>query len=241
MKRTYSILLIVVVTILAVGQNSNAAVANGSFETSNLDGWRLDMARGSSYTQRNRAAGTATSLSEWGSDYNLSPLQAAVAGSKFAIIGTLANGNFTGNRTYHISLSQKLSLNSGDTVTGWASFFNGDFETQDSAWVKIMDSEGNQVASPWAKNSGCAPGLQDNPAPFQALTPWTQWSWQAPANGNFTLSFGVTTHGDDNYASYGFFDNVLVVPASLPVPEPSTLALLAIGLAGIAAHRRTIQ
>lgn len=241
MKGTHLIIIAAVAAEFGFCMGSNAGVANGSFESANLDGWRLDMARGSSYTQRNRAAGTAMTLTEWGSDYDLSPLQAAVAGSRFATIGTLANGNFTGNRTYHISLSQKLSLESGDKVTGWASFFNGDFEAQDSAWVKITDSEGNQIATPWSKSSGCSPENQNNPAPFQVLTPWTQWTWQAPTDGNFNLSIGVTTHGDDNYASYGFFDNILVVPASLPVPEPTTLSLVVAGLASLVARRRIIR
>jgi hypothetical protein len=33
----------------------------------------------------------------------------------------------------------------------------------------------------------------------------------------------MTTRGDNNYASYGFFDDILIVPATLPVPEPTSL------------------
>lgn len=238
MQRTFQILLAAVTTTLGLTDPVTAGVANGSFESSNFEGWRLEMARGTSYNQRSRPAGTATTTSEWGSDYNLSPLRAAVAGSKFAILGTLANGNFSGNRTYHISLNQQLSLTSGESVMGWSSFFNGDFEAQDSAWVKISDAAGNLVATPWQENSGCVPGLHFNAVPFHETTPWTQWIWQAPTDGFYTLSLGVTTHGDDNYASYGFFDDILVVPTTLPVPEPSTAAILVIGLAGLAARRR---
>lgn len=210
--------------------NADAAPANGSFESGSFDGWRLEMARGySASSPRQRAAGTATVVSKWGQDVGLSPLRAAIAGNKFAILGTLANGNFMGDRTYHISLSQELHLTAGEVVSGWAFFFNGDYEAQDSAWVKINDSEGEVLATPWRENSGCVPARDFNVAPFHVATPWTQWSWAAPSSGAYTLSFGVTTHDDDNYASYGAFDNVLTVPPNLPVPEPTTLSLVLIG------------
>jgi hypothetical protein len=212
---------------------------NGSFESAVFDGWRLEMARGySSSQQRYRAAGAATIVSTWESNFGMSPLQSAVGGSKFAMLNTLANGNFMGNRTYQISLNQKISLTPGETLTGWSSFFNGDFEAQDSAWVKILDAEGNLVATPWQENSGCVPEMHLNSTAYHNTTLWTPWSWQAATSGAYTLSLGMTTRGDNNYASYGFFDDILIVPASLPVPEPTALSLVAIGAAAAAARRR---
>lgn len=235
MKRTLPILMSVGIFTLGVTESMTAAPANGSFESGSFDGWRLEMARGySSSNHRYRAAGSATVKSSFGA----SPLQAAIAGSKFAIIGSLANGNFTGNRTYHISLSQELALMQGDTLTGWSSFYNGDFEAQDSAWVKILDDEGRLVTTPWRENSGCVPEQHFNTTAFNSTTPWTPWSWQAPASGSYTLSLGVTTHDDNNYASYGFFDNIFVIPATLPVPEPSAFSLVALGATALAAWRR---
>lgn len=239
MKRVLQILIAGVVVTFGQTWQASAAPINGSFESAVFDGWRLEIARGSSSSnQRNRAAGSATVASSWESDSNPSALRSAIAGSKFAILATLANGNFMGNRTYHISLTQTLILSPGETVTGWASFFNGDFEAQDSAWVKILDDDGNLVATPWSENSGCAPEIHHNQTSFQNATPWTQWYWQSPSSGAYTLSLGMTAHGDNNYASYGFFDDVLVVPATLPVPEPSSLSLFALGAAALAIKQR---
>jgi len=242
MKSALPILLAAITVTSGLIQGIQAAPANGSFESAVLDGWRLEISRGSSSSnQRNRAAGSAAVASTWEPDSSPSPLRSAIAGNKFAILNTLANGNFMGNRTYNISLSQTLVLAPGETVTGWSSFFNGDFEAQDSAWVKILDANGNLVATPWLENSGCAPEIHHNETPFQNATPWTQWSWQSPANGSYTLSLGMTTHGDNNYASYGFFDDILVVPTTLPVPEPSSLSLVAIGVTVLAIRRRMVR
>lgn len=236
MKRTLPILLAVGTISLSLATTLSASPANGSFESGSLEGWRLEVARGTSASShRSRAAGSATVVS----NFSLSPLQSAIAGSKFAMLGTLANGNFMGNRTYHISLSQELTLMQGDSVTGWSFFYNGDFVSQDSAWVKILGDDGRLVATPWRENSGCVPARDFNAAAFDAATPWTQWTWQAPASGSYTLSLGVTTRDDNNYASYGFFDNIFVAPSALPVPEPSAFSLVAIGAAALAGWRRS--
>lgn len=239
MKRALPILIATAVTTLSFVELAQASTINGSFESAVFDGWRQELGRGYSSSQRRYlAAGSAAIAPTWQSAFGGSPLQAAIAGSNFAMLSTLANGNFMGNRTYHISLSQKISLDAGESITGWAAFFNGDFEAQDSAWVKILDSEGNLTANPWQQNSGCVPELHFNASPYHGVTPWTQWSWQAPASGVYTLSLGMTTTDDNNYASYGFFDDILIAPANLPVPEPTSLSLVAIGAAVVAAQRR---
>lgn len=239
MKRTLTILIATAVTTLSVVQLAQAATINGSFESAVFDGWRQELGRGYSSSQRRYlSAGAATIVPTWQSSFGGGPLQAAIAGSKFAMLSTLANGNFMGNRAYNISLSQKVSLHAGESVSGWAAFFNGDFEAQDSAWVKILDFEGNLAATPWQQNSGCVPELHFNTSSYHGVTPWTQWSWQAPTSGVYTLSLGMTTTDDNNYASYGFFDDILVTPATLPVPEPTSLSLVAIGAALVAAQRR---
>lgn len=154
------------------------------------------------------------------------------------MLGTQASGNFTGHRSYNISLRQELSLTAGTMLSGWAFFFNGDNESQDSAWVKILDSTGATIATPWLEQSGCEAARNSHFTPYREASAWTQWLWQTPASGNYTLSFGMTTADDNNFASYGFFDGALVAPASLPVPEPSTLALVMLGSAIIWRQQR---
>lgn len=230
MKRALLILIMVGITIGGLIPTAKAALVNDSFESSSFDGWQLNISSGRIAAQRGyHPAGTANVVSSWGQQVGLNPIRTAMDGNRFAAIGTLAHGNFTGHRTYHISLQQELSLTTGTMLSGWSSFFNGDNEAQDSAWVRILDEAGTIIATPWLEKSGCTPTRDFSSPPYRSATAWTQWFWQAPESGSYTLSFGMTTADDNNYASYGFFDGVLVSPASLPVPEPSALALVALG------------
>lgn len=239
MKSVLPILLTVGTMTWGVPSPAASVPVNGSFESSSFSGWQLDIASGQSYSQRGyRPAGTANVVSSWGQQVGLNPTRTAIDGNKFAVLGTQAGGNFTGHRAYNISLQQELSLTAGTRLSGWSFFFNGDNAAQDSAWVKILDETGALIATPWLEKSGCVPASDFNSTPYRSATPWTPWFWQAPESGSYTLSFGVTTADDNNYASYGFFDGLLVSPAALPVPEPSALALVTLGAAGLLRQRR---
>lgn len=240
MKRALSILVTVGMLQPALPLQTVAAPINGSFESGSLGGWQMDIATGQSRSQRGyRPAGTAKVVSSWGQLVDLPSPRTAMNGSRFTVLGTQANGNFTGHRTYDISLQQELSLTAGATLSGWAFFFNGDNQAQDSAWVKILDTEGATIATPWREQSGCASENDFMATSYRTASPWTPWSWEAPTNGAYTLSFGVTTANDNNYASYGGFDGFLVSPPALPVPEPSAMALLLLSTAGLLRPRRT--
>lgn len=235
MKRALSSLLAISVATASLVTSATAHPINGSFESGAFEGWRLENPRGySSSPSRNPFAGTASVVSSWGQEFGLNQRRSAPDGSRFAVLGTLANGNFIGNRTYNISLNQDLSLAAGDTISGWSFFFNGDYQAQDTAWVKVLDCDGQLIATPWLENSGC----DLNASPYQAATPWSQWFWQVPEDGIYTVSLGVTTRDDDNYASYGFFDDILTIPANVPVPEPSALSMVALGITLLAVSRR---
>lgn len=236
MKRTFASTLAIAVTLTVGTLSSYAGPQNGDFEAAGFEGWRVEISRGSSSNNpRNRDAGTVKVSSAW-SPSETGPLQSAIRGSRFATLASLPGGNFTGRRSYQISITQEITLHANDYVSGFAAFYNGDFTTQDSSWVKIFDSNGNLVANPWKAVSGC--DANESTGPLFALSAWDKWAWRAPSSGNYTLSLGVTTSGDNNYASYGFFDDILVVPAGLPVPEPSALSILVGGAAILASRRR---
>lgn len=238
MNRTAHIFLQIGIMTLGLLWDAGATLVNGSFESSSLSGWQTEIASGQSMSQRgSRPAGTINIVSAWGQEVGLESIRSAFEGNRFAVLSTLANANFTGHHTYRISLRQELSLSAGATLSGWAFFFNGDIDAQDSAWVKILDNAGNTVATPWQDNSGGEATPDSHHAGYRAASPWTQWSWQVPATGSYTLSFGMTTTDDNNYASYGFFDNMLVSPAALPVPEPSAAALMIVGVGCLLRHR----
>lgn len=217
-------------TCLAVfGASTSSAgdLVNGSFEFMNFYGWQLDLGQGTSATAPYlRTAGSASAVASWADPVSSAMPMLPESGLRFAALHTRPNANFTGDATYDITLSQTISLDQGDLVSGWASFYNGDPEPQDSAWVKIFDLDGNQLATPWQAMSGS----QGNVAPPLTPTPpdWTLWEWQTPAAGSYTIQVGMTTGGNNNNSSYGFFDGLMVQPAT-SVPEPGSLALILAG------------
>lgn len=61
---------------------------------------------------------------------------------------------------------------------------------------------------------------------------------RAQANEMEILSLNTPTPADHNQDDYGYFDGVFKVPASLPVPEPSTLSIVVMGTAFLLGRRR---
>lgn len=201
-----------------------ATILNGSFESWNLVGWSFQSDVGSIASDPfSRNAGQARTVSSWGEPFGLNPLKTAADGGRFLVLNSRANANFLGNDTYDFSVSQTFNLTPGVTVSGMASFFSGDSQPNDNAWVRVLDSEGNLVASLWEATSGPTVSLLSLPQPEPA---WTSWSWSTGAPGNFTLQLGMTTTGANNDASCAFFDSVKIAPQAIPEPSAMVLGLL---------------
>lgn len=219
--------------VLVLIQTTMSAAANGSFESGDFDAWTLSIPNGVSVggpPPFERPAGTAEVVSFWQMGDMPAPAQ-PVSGSCFAVLGSLDLGFFSGEQNYVISLRQTISLNQGDLLSGRSFFYNGDFEAQDAAWVKLYDLNGNEIANLWYASSG------DSGIPFRSATEWTTWEWLAPSMTDVTLELAMFTGGDNRLASYGFFDDINVTP----VPEPSGALLLFGGLAAVFALRKKLR
>ena len=72
-------------------------------------------------------------------------------------------------------------------------------------------------------------------------TGWIKSSFAIAAGGSYMLEFGVTNWNDEGYQSGLAFDGITVagVPITPAVPEPSTYALLLVGLGAVGAIARS--
>ncbi len=222
----------------ALSLSALAAPVNGGFESADYSSWQATIPSDySEFDVAPRLAGSATVVSSWQRNDMLEP-KIAAEGNYFLALGSHDAAYYTNTLTYDIFVSQTFSLQTGQSLAGLASFYNGDAAPQDSAWVRILDAPGeNLLATPWQEFSGAFPDHPDNlnVTAYRLASAWTAWEWTAPLAGDYTLAFGVTTQGDNRFGSFGFFDGTGVFTA---VPEPSVVSLAAISAAGLFLARR---
>jgi hypothetical protein len=226
MKTRFVFCLGVGLTMLAAPQVLRAGLVNGSFESWDLLGWSLRNDVGIRDNEPfTRTTGNARTVAAWEESSESTPQVLPLDGHRFLSMGTRASANFLGDGTYNLFISQSVSLKLGDTISGWSSFMNGDSEPNDSAWARIRDHNENLVANLWMQTSGTG----------VTITEWKQWNWTAETAGHYTIELGMTTHGANNSASYGFFDGISIT--AVPEPTPILLGLLG-GLTIVALRNR---
>lgn len=207
------------------------AAFNGDFESGDYFSWTVSNPLITSEWQPEPfGAGSVEVVSSYFQNQMAAP-RVAQEGNYFLAIGTSCCAHADNLPPTDITAQQSLNLLAGAVVSGWAFYFNGDHEAQDMVWVRIYDDTGtNVIATPWLEVSGGAAPGGNSSIPYRQATDWTYWEWIAPATGNYQLTLGASTMGDNVLATYGFFDGINV---NSPVPEPSTASMLGVLAAGL--------
>ncbi len=224
------ILLMACVCAVTTPLLSQAAVVNGGFETGDLTGWTVvgsaqapDATIGVTPTH-----GTRQGYIETTGNYTAyaMPIEDAlgIPETTFTDLGAGTPVNGT-------AITQSVTVSAGDTLT-----FDWDFLTDeldedpmynDFAYL-IIDNSVSLLAS----RNGSAYDTVSPPAGFDGQTDWMSGSYTFTSAGTHTIGFGVFNVGDTGHNSVLLLDAI-----ALPVPEPATGVLLAIGLALVVAQR----
>jgi len=213
---------------------SSAAFVNGEFETGDLTGWTLIGTGQSSSGQSYEEVEVFPFAGSWAAELN----SGGTSGDDIAVtLGvdheTLNDSNNGVVAESGSLLWQSVLLNAGDTIQFRWNFVAGDSAPY-SDWA-IFGLSFNGGPSTLQRLSS-VDEFEGAAEEYQA-SGWQYYSATVADTGVYTLYFGVLDGLEEGFSSYLWVDSISVSEAGA-VPEPGTLAFLAIGLVCIALNVR---
>ncbi len=140
-----------------------------------------------------------------------------------------------------ITIQKSFDLCEGEELSGWSKFWTYDYPpyNYDSASVSVGWIGGYQTL--WEKDIITAYDENGDPEGLAgtAETDWQRWAFTAPDDGFYDLIFYA--QGDDQMESIVYHRDLAIGCRCRSVPEPTSIALVGLGLVFIASVKRRFK